>query len=386
MAGSQRRHRFLLVTNWISWAGAETQLAYLAIGLSKAGHSVTLLATGALISGTDELEAAGVEVVGLNVRSRWGKLLVPFRLARFARRADLVHCTGWDATLWGRLGAVLARRPVVITEHTPGREYQVSPTGASRERAIALHNRMLGRVTYATIVVGAWQRALLEDEGVRGESIVHIPNAVPVGELRRRAEEGPGRASLGLPDDSLVVIEVARFAPQKGQDAVLRTAAALREELGDVRVIFVGDGATEAEVKREAQRLNADWATFLGRRQDVPGLIRLADVSVLPSTGEGLPMSLIEAIAIGTPVIGTDVGDVRWLIETTGAGVCVEPGDEAAFGEACAKVLGDAELRTRLRAAAAEKVEQFDAPLMVGRYEQVFEAAIERAPVPRLGA
>jgi len=382
MSGAPQKRRILLVTNWVSGAGAETQVAHLASGLSEAGHSVTLLASGNISVDVSRLEAAGVEVAALNVRGRWEKLLAPFKIARYARRAEVVHCTGWDATLWGRLGAIIARRPTLITEHTPGREYQVSPKGASRRRAIALHNKLLDRLTYATIVVGEWQRALLEGEGVSGDSIVHIPNAVPVGQLRQEAEGGTDRASLGLPEDSLVVMEVARFASQKGQGTVLRTIAGLRATIGDVRVVFVGEGDMEDDVRREAQRLDANWAKFLGHREDVPALLRLADVSVLPSTGEGLPMALIEAIAIGTPVIGTDVGDVRWLIESTGAGVCVRAGDEAAFGEACARVLGDPQLRARLSEGAANGIAAFDAPVMVGRYAEVFEAAIDSAPLP----
>jgi glycosyltransferase involved in cell wall biosynthesis len=384
VAGSRRRLRFLLVTNTIGWAGAETQLAHLALGLRASGHAVTLLATGEVVIDPRQLEQAGIEVVGLGVRSRWRKVLLPFAIARYARRADLVHCAGWDATLWGRLGALVARRPMAITEHTPGREYQLSEAGGSRVRAIALHNRLLGRFTYAAVVVGEWQRRLLEEEGVRGEAIVHIPNAVPVAELRRRAGEAPGGESLGIPAEALVLIEVARFAPQKGQAQLLRTVAGLRERCGDVRLLFVGSGDTEEEVREEAERLGADWVTFLGSRRDVPELLSLADAAVLPSTGEGLPMSLIEAIAVGTPVIGTDVGDVRWLIETTAAGICVEPGDEEAFAAACERLLADPQLRARLREAGAKGIERFDAPLMVERYEEVFEAAVDGTPLPTL--
>lgn len=385
--GEPPRRRFLLVANWFGWAGAETQLRYLAHGLAAAGHSVVLLAINGVTSDVERLEEAGVEVVSLGSTRPLAKALAIPRIARHARRADLVHCTGWDATLWGRLGALLARRPVVITEHTPGRELQASRRNAPRARAIALHNRVLGRLTAATVAVAIWQIALLEGEGVPAESIVHIPNAVPVVELRERAEHGAGRADLGIPEDSQVLVHLARFAPQKGQMTTLRAVARLRERFGDVRALFVGagEGPGEEAVKREAERLGADWACFTGFRDDVPALLRLADLSVLPSTGEGLPMSLIEAIALGTPVVATDVGDVRWLIETTGGGLCVPPGDADAFVEACARLLGDVELRAGMIEAGAGAVAEFDAAKMTGRYERVFEAAIESMPIgPRL--
>lgn len=384
MAGRPPRRRVLLVTNWIGWAGAETQLNYLALGLREAGHSVTLLGICEITSDVEALEEAGVEVVALGAVRPPAKIASVPRIARYARRAELVHCTGWDATLWGRLAAILARRPAVITEHTPGRELQVNAKGASRARAIALHNRLLDRFTSATVAVGAWQKGLLEGEGVRAEAIVRIPNAVPIGDLRRRAQGGPSRADLGIPLEAPVVIQVARFASQKGQMTALRAAARLRERLGDVRLLFVGEGRTEAEVKREAERLGAGWASFMGFRDDVAGLLALADLAVLPSTGEGLPMSLIEAIAIGTPVVATDVGDVRWLLESTGGGICVPAGDEDAFLEACASLLGDEEMRARASQAAERAAGEFDAPKMVRRYEEVFEAAIESAPLAGL--
>ncbi len=383
MISGSRRRCILLVTNWIGWAGAERQLEHLAIGLSRAGHSVVLLATGSTYADVELIEAAGVKVVTLEASNRLAKIRAVRRIASYARAADIVHCTGWDATLWGRLGAILARRPVVITEHTPGRDAQVASTGGvAGTGVIALHNRLLDRFTYAAIAVGAWQRELLESEGVRASAIVHIPNAVPVDALRMQAQSGPGRVALGISEESLIVIQVARFAPQKGQATTLRVVSRLRERLGDVRVLYVGEGSGEDAVKREAEAIGAGWASFLGFRDDVAGLLDLADLSVLPSTGEGLPMSLIETIAVGTPIVATDVGDVRWFIETTGAGVCVEPGDEEAFFDACAQILGDPAMRAEMAAAGTKAAADFDAPKMVGRYEQVFEAAIEKAPLP----
>ena len=375
--------RVLLVMNGLGWAGAETQLCHLALGLSDVGHTVEVLAIGGVYIDSQPLTEAGVEVVDLAAYGPLAKLRKAGAMTRHARRADVVHCTGWDATFWGRLAAFLARRPMLITEHTPGRDLQLSERGASRVRAIALHNRVLGKVTYANVVVAKWQIDLLESEGVKRDSIVHIPNAVPVDELRQRSERGPDRDSLGIPGEARVIVQVARFWPQKGQLTTLRAVARLRETLGDVRVLFVGEGPEEEAVKQEASRLGADWAVFLGLRDDVPGLLRLADLAVLPSTGEGLPMSLIEAMAIGTPVVATDVGDVRWLIETWGGGICVESGDDTAFQEACGEVLGDEATHSRLSEAALQGADGFDSKKMIRRYEELFEAAVASAPIPR---
>jgi glycosyltransferase involved in cell wall biosynthesis len=373
-----------MVIDLLFWAGAETQLRHLAIGLRKLGNEVTLLAVDDATSFVADLDEAGVKLRVLGADTRLGKLRALPTMARIARQADLVHCTGWDASLWGRLTAIAARRPAVVTEHTAGRSFQVSKSGASRERMIAIHNRLLDRATYSTVVVAETQVGLLESEGVRPHSIVRIPNAVPLAELRRRAEEGIDREALGIPTEAKLIVHAARFTPPKGQPITLRAVARLRESLGDVRVLFAGDGPEEERVKELAGELDADeWATFLGSRDDVPALLRAADLAVLPSSAEALPMSLLEAISLGTPVVATGVGDVRWLLEETGGGLCVAKGDEDAFTEACGRLLGDDDLHRRLSEAGVAGVAEFDVPRMAERYAEVFEAAISRGPLPR---
>jgi glycosyltransferase involved in cell wall biosynthesis len=380
------RRRILLVTNVFGWAGAERQLEHLATGLARNGHQVVLLAIGKRWVDLSEVEATGVWVVTLGVEGKLGKLRALRQIVRYARWAELVHCTGWDATLWGRLAAIIARRPVAFTEHSPGRRSQVdSSDGKAGTGTIALHNRLLDRFTAAAIIVGAWQREMLEGEGVRPEAIVHVPNGVPIAAMREQAAAGPGRASIGVAEEALLVVQVARFAPQKGQRTALRALAEVRERVPGIELAFVGGGFEEDEVKREVEASGVDWVHFLGFRDDVAAVLRLADLSVLPSTAEGLPMTLIEAAAVGTPIVATAVGDVGWFLETTGAGIAVAAGDEAAFATACEEVLGSAPLRERLSAAATAGASAFDAATMVERYEEVFRAAIESKPLPSDG-
>jgi glycosyltransferase involved in cell wall biosynthesis len=381
--GGSGRRRLLLVIDHLFWAGAETQLRHLAIGLAELDCEVTLLAIDDATSHIDDLAEAGVELRVLGVKTRAGKVRALPEMVGIARRADLVHCTGWDASLWGRLAAIGARRPAVVTEHTAGRSFQVSRSGASRERLIAFHNRALDRATYATVVVAESQVELLESEGVRAESIVRIPNAVPLAELRRRAGEGGGREALGVPAEAKLIVQAARFTPPKGQSVTLRAVAGLRERLGDVRVLFAGAGPEEESVREQAAELDADWATFLGSRDDVPALLRAADLAVLPSAAEALPMSLLEAMALGVPVVATDVGDVRWLLDVTRGGLCVAKGDEAGFARACAQVLGEGDVHRRLSEAGAAAAADFDVPRMAERYAELFDAAIAGGPLPR---
>jgi glycosyltransferase involved in cell wall biosynthesis len=126
--------------------------------------------------------------------------------------------------------------------------------------------------------------------------------------------------------------------------------------------------------------MGAEWAVFLGSRDDVPALMRAADLVVLPSSAEALPMSLMEAMALGTPVVATDVGDVRWLLEEIGGGLCVPAVDEEAFAAACGRLLGEAEFARQLGEAGRSGAAEFDVPRMAERYAALFAAAIEGTP------
>ena len=143
-------------------------------------------------------------------------------------------------------------------------------------------------------------------------------------------------------------------------------------------LVFVGDGATRASVERHAGT-NASAIHFLGLREDVPALLSLADVMLLPSLSDAMPITVLEAMALGVPIIASDVGGVREALGEE-AGICVPPGDTAALADACVRVLTDAELRASLGRSGAARARQFDASLMARRYAALFEAAYAGDP------
>jgi glycosyltransferase involved in cell wall biosynthesis len=365
-----------MVTPTIGRAGAEHQLLHLATGLARRGDEPTIACLLDPRRDVRPLLELGIRVLSLNRQRPASRLLAVPALMRLARQADVVYCAIWDASLWGRLAALLARRPVVVTEHTGGREFERSGSGASRARWIALHNRLLGPLTYATAACGYWQPPVLEREGVPRDRIVYIPNGIPYDEVRAASENGPSRRDLGLPDDALVVLHAANFHPVKNQRFTLDAVQRLRASLGDVRVLFAGDGPERPDIERRSAALGADWAAFLGSRDDVPALMRLADLVVLPSLGEGMPMTILEAIAIGTPIVATDIGDLGHVVSASGAGTVVRVGDLDAFTAACRAVLTDRGRRGERAAARRD----FDVTAMVERYDTLFGGAIAGTP------
>ena len=372
-----------MVIGKLGRAGAEGQLVALACGLAGRGDRVTVADLSLGRGRAEPLLEAGVKVLRFDTAPGPRRAGVLPSLARVARRHDLVHCTMWDASLWGRLAGIAAGRPVVVSDHSADRGHQTSHSGAPRARWIALHNRLLERGTYATVACAYTQLPLLESEGVRRARIVHIPNGVSPQALQQASRRGPSRDELGIPTDARVIIHVARFHPLKNQALTLETAAHLRRELGEIHVIFVGDGAQREALQREADAMGAHWAHFLGRRTDVAGLLGVADLAVLPSLSEAMPMAVVEAMAVGVPIVASAVGDIPATLDSTGAGVHVPAGDEEAFRKACLEVLSDRELHGRLRRRGLDSAQAFSVETMIARYSELFDAALERRPPAR---
>jgi glycosyltransferase involved in cell wall biosynthesis len=363
----------------------EQQTINLARGYAAFGDDVTIgyVQRNPL---TDEapLRAAGIKVVDLNAVGPIRRILSIPRFAKLARRADIVHCTGWDASGWGRIAGWLARRPVVVTEHaSPGRETQKSSRGRSSGRVISLHNRLLDPMTAATVVVAEAQIERLERDGVKRRKIHLIPNGVSLEKIRTAARDGVTRAELGIPDDAKLLVHIGRLIPQKRQEWTYEAVKLLREELGEIHVIFAGVGPTLEPLQRQAEADAADWAHFLGFRQDIAALLSISDLAVLPSETEALPMVVIEAIALAVPQVATDVGDVKRVLEESGAGLVVGRYDREGYIEACRRSLQDEDLAEQQRVAARSGADAFEVDTMVARYEQLFDELSDARDKPR---
>ena len=358
----------------------EVQTIHLATGLAALGAGVVVASV--MSSSRDDdatgLRDAGVEVVHLGAVGRLARAASVLRLARLARRSELVHCTEFDASLWGRLAGMLVGRPSVVSVHTgaQARRFETGRLGRAREHVIRLHNRLLDPFTPRTIACARSQVPLLVSEGVAPEKIVVVPNGVPVPALRAQAGSTLTRAGLGIPEDAKVLAQVGRIHGWKGQSLTLETVRRLREDVGDVHVVFAGTGPDLEPLKARARALGADWVHFLGFQPSVGAVFALADLAVLPSQGEAMPMVILEALALGVPVVATDVGDIRAVLEATGAGVTVPVDDEEAYLVACREILTSDELAGRLAANARGAEAEIDAATMVRRYASVFDDAL----------
>ncbi len=354
--------------------GAEVQLTHLAREFARRGYGVTIACISESWGDLHLLTDLGIEIVELGYKTRATRWRAIPRLTRLARQAEIIHCTMWDPSLWGRIAAILARRPVVVADHATDRSVQVAANGAPRAGWIALHNRLLDPFTFATVACATSQPPVLRAEGVSPEKIVHIANGIPVDEILARAT-GVTREQIGVPARAPLAMQVGIFRLEKNQIGALEAFAGVREQVLEAHLVFVGDGRLREQVERRAAELGAgEWVHFLGARGDVPALLALADVMLLPSHGDAMPMTVLEAMALGVPVIATDVGDVRLVLGD--AGVVVAPRDPDALRQACVELLSSPAAGERLAARGQMRSREFDAFAMTERYAALFEAAL----------
>jgi glycosyltransferase involved in cell wall biosynthesis len=268
-------------------------------------------------------------------------------------KPDIVHTHLSKAGTLGRVAARIAGVPVVIhTYHgTVFRGY----FGTVRSRLFLEIERAIARMTTRVIAITSGQRRDLVALGIGNEAkVVEIPLGLELAPFVEGVSRAEARNLLGLPSEEPVIAIVARLVPIKDVGLFLRALARLsRPAIG----LIVGDGDERVSLEREAALLGiASRCRFLGWRRDVRSIYAAADVVALTSRNEGSPVSIIEAMAAGRPVVCTDVGGVSDVVTSGVSGILVPHGDAEALATAIDQLLADPAARERLGQEARRAV------------------------------
>ena len=295
---------------------------------------------------------------------------------RRARAADAVYTTG----MFGRscAGATAARRPYVVKltadpafERARRRRivegdvdaFQRTSSGARVALLRLARDAELRRAAHV-FCPSEYLRMLALSWGVPAERVSVLPNPAPVLPDLPPRNDANGRT----------LAFAGRLTAQKSLGLALEAVAAN----DGVTLVIAGDGDELEPLRRRARELGvADRVRFLGAqpRERVLEIFRAADASILSSSWENFPHTVVEALAAGTPVIATNVGGVGEVVHDGENGLLVPAGDAGALADAVSRYFADDGLRSRLRAAAAESVRTFDREAVFGRIEQALAAA-----------
>lgn len=341
--------------------------------LRARGHGIEVLTTA---DSSPAPAAYTVHWVSRRIPIGLRHLATAWRIARTARRADVVYSTG----MLGRsaAGASLARRPLVLkltSDPVFERSLRYRLTGGSLEafqRQRGLRIRALRQARDAALRRAAHLvcpseslRRLAVAWGVPPDRVTLLPNPVSPPELAERDEL---RRRHGLDGPTLAF--AGRLTPQKSLDVALHALARSR----GVSLVLAGDGPDAEQLRRLAGELSLDGrARFVGPqpREAVFELLRAADAALLSSSWENFPHMVVEALAVGTPVVATATGGVAEIVDDGRNGLLVPPGDPDALAAAIHRFFGDEELRDRLRAAAVQSVAEYAPDRIYDRLEEI---------------
>lgn len=297
-------------------------------------------------------------------------------------RPQIVHTHAAKGGTLGRLAALAARavggpQPILVhTFHGHSLTGYFSPRAADVYRRI---ERALARHTDMLIAVSEQVRDELVELSVAGAERFEV---VPLGfdlspfaadPTEREARRQRLRSELGIPEGGELMTLIARLVPIKRVDRFLRVASKLACRRPGLHFLVVGDGELRAALQASAEATALDGRlTWAGYRRDIPDICFASDVVVLTSGNEGTPVSLIEALAAGTPVVATRVGGVSSVVGAGSGGFVVEPEDEPELANAVARALDDASVRERARAARAEVAQAFSLDALIDRLDELY--------------
>jgi glycosyltransferase involved in cell wall biosynthesis len=366
--------------------GVQIHIRDLAVSMAAQGHVPTII-TGGAGPLVDLLREAGVTVLVLPHLTVPIRPLSDFRALREIRaalvevRPEIIAVHSSKAGILGRIVARSLGIPAVLTAHgwnfTPG----ISAIPAAAYRQI---ERLAGPLASRIITVSEFDRQLAIAAGIAGaDRIVTVYNGIP--DLPDALRADPSRTPPRL-------VMVARFGPQKDHRTLLRALGGLRNSSWELDL--VGDGPLMNQMESLAASLGiASRVRFLGQRMDVPEILANAQVSVLATNWEGFPLSILESMRAGLPVVATAVAGVAESVGDGVTGYLVPRGDVDTLRDRIKRLLDDPGLRSRQGAAGRSQYERrFTLETFVGRTVSVYEdilaesTSLQPAPIVAEGA
>jgi len=337
--------------------------------------SVILLKKGWLY---DQLSQDNIKITIISSQRSWD-LSFFYRLIKSCRQQniDVIHSHFTGTNLYASLTGAILRIPVVATFHN---ELILPwwPCSYSKIKHFLIRNF----VSKTVLVAEFMKKDYINIAKYPSTKLMTIYNGIELSKDKVDIDSTTLRKELGLCNDDLLVGHVANFRFPKGHRYLIKAAGKICKDLPKVKFLLIGEEG-DGKIKKEIEALVAELGLkenikLLGFREDVHKLLHLIDVFVLSSISEGLPLSVVEAMAASRPVVATDVGGLSEIVVPDQTGYLVEPGNAAALAEKILILLRNRDIREQMGKAGRKIAEEkFSLKTMINNYQNLYKQLIK---------
>lgn len=375
-----------IIDELMTASGTEKHLFILASGIDRERFNVSICyfngdeSNGGLIQCGRDL---GIDLIGLPVERiySFSALFKAFRLARIIREReiDVVQTFHFKSDTYGVLISKLSGVSKVISSRRDMGDLK-------KPRQVFLNKIMNRFINRYIMVCDAVGKRFHELEGVPVDRMITLYNGVDLGKFNPENEHGKSREELGIKSDDFVVGTAANFRPEKAYHIFFEAVKKIRNSIDNLKVLTLGDGPTKKQMEAYCRENGLDGVVkFMGHIEDVENYVPYMDVFCLvPNSNEGFSNSILEAMAVGRPVIATDVGGNAEAVLHNETGFVIPPDDSELLAESILTLYSDKELRLNMGERARKRAEEvFPLEFMIRRHEDLYEDVLCESNEPR---
>ncbi len=369
----KKKIKLLQITHDLAIGGLQQVVVNICRTIDRKQFDVTVLCLRELGELVPEIEKLGIKVILVPQKENGTDYFSFLKIAKILReeKVDIIHTHNSQPFIEGTIGAILTGvKTIIHTDHA--REFP-------DKRRTMFAEWLMSHFVYKVVGVSEHTSLNLNKyEKISTKKIMTIPNGIDETIYNININTEKKKHEFGIKGNGPIIGLGTRLSEQKGITYLLHAMQYLIKEFPDITLIIAGGGGLEQKLKTEARDLGVDKNTlFVGSRSDIPELLKLFDLYVLPSLWEGLPMVLLEAMAAGCPIVATDVGGNYMAITHGVNGSLVEPCNAEIFAEEVIKILGDNKLRRKyIENSYSVFRRNFSAALMTERYSKLYLEAI----------
>lgn len=364
------KKRLLQITHDLDLGGLQQVVVNLCRCINREEYEIRVLCLREKGMYTDQLEEINVPV-DLIKQEQGTDYLSFMKVARYLKehQIDIIHTHNTQPLIDGTLGSIFSGRRCHIIHTDHARNFPDKMRYMLAEHFMSYYvNKMVGVSRHTT-------QNLIKYEKIPQRKTCTIENGIYGDIYKKNINRDAKLDELNIEKNAFVIGSAGRFSEQKGLKYLIQAMPGIIKKISNVHLILAGDGELRSDLEDLATKLEvSSKVSFIGSRKDMPEILKIFDVFILPSLWEGLPMIILEAMATMLPIIASDVGGISRAVKDKETGILIQPGSVYDIEKQLVYLYNNKEFMERIANNAVRYFDQeFEARTMAKEYEKLYE-------------